>query len=470
MSAHLKRFLPTVFLLSFSFTQAFASHLVGDEFTYKLMDSVGGLYHYQVTLTLYADCLAGEPEAIAQDDPAYFAVYKGTGELVETDSAHHSSSATVPVSSSSSCGSGSTTLCVLKRTFVIDIHLHPCASGYIIAYQRCCRNGAITNIVDPRDHGVTYSCSIPSSAVAASNNGAVFVNYPPLVLALDEPFSFDDYATDADGDSLSYELCEARLGGSDAVIKPYPPAPPPYDNETYAGGLSYSNPMSCSVPLTIDPVTGVLSGTPDVLGRYLISVCCNEWRGGVLISTVRREFEFAVVAGFTLTYQPSAGADTSIYVGDSVQFHASGAVSYHWTPGSYLTDATISNPVGHFTDPGIFTYVLHGISDSGCTGYDTLIVNVLERSEMMLPNAFTPNGDGINDMLVPLPVKNSTLQAFKVYDRKFQLIYSGTRANCAWDGKHNGVKLDMGSYFWEVVYTDNSGKTRNSKGTVTLIR
>lgn len=52
--------------------------------------------------------------------------------------------------------------------------------------------------------------------------------------------------------------------------------------------------MSCSVPLTIDPITGMFTGTPNLIGCYLVDVCCHEWREGVLINTVTREFEFIV--------------------------------------------------------------------------------------------------------------------------------------------------------------------------------
>lgn len=457
--------------LSILSSPVFASHLIGDEFTYIFLDSTGGHYHYRVTLNLYADCLAGQPEAIAQDDPAYFGVYTGSGSLVQADSAHFSASVSLPVMMSGICGlAAAPELCVLKKTFVKDFYLPGSATGYTIVYQRCCKNAALTNIVDAGDAGSTYICTIPATGVTTHNNSAVFTNYPPLALAVNTAFTFDNSATDADGDSLSYELCNAYNGVSASNIKPYPPAPPPYTEVSYTGGLTYSNPMSCSVPLSIDPVTGVLSGTPNLIGRYLIAICCHEWRAGVLVNTVEREFEFSVVAASGIAYQPFAGNDTSIYVGDSIQFAASGAVSYHWTPATYLTCDSIYNPVGHFPDPGIFTYILYGVSDSGCTGYDTISVNVLEYSEMMMPNAFTPNGDGHNDFFAPISVKKTSLSSFKVFDSQYRLLYSSADAYPGWDGTYHGVKQEMGNYFWELQYTDNAGHTRKSSGVVTLLR
>jgi gliding motility-associated-like protein len=347
--------------------------------------------------------------------------------------------------------------------------LPPSTSAYTIAYQRCCKNDALTNIIDPGNTGSTYYVTIPPSAVAAHNTSAVFTNYPPLVIGLHDPFVFDNSATDYDGDSLSYELCQSYSGASDMHLDPIPVAPP-YDSSVYVFPLSYSNPMTCSAPLAIHPVTGMLSGTPNALGRYLVSVCCNEWRGGMIINTSKREFELDVITDTGMSYHPYAGHDTAIYVGDTVQFNAYGAASYLWIPGTYLSSASIPNPVGRFPVPGVFDYILHGVSDSGCTGNDTVRVTVLEYSEFMCPNAFTPNNDGVNDLFVPIRVKNSTLVSLKIYNKTWKVIYTGGPQSPGWDGTYNGVKQPIDAYYWQILYTDNTGAARTKAGSVTLIR
>jgi len=460
-------------LLCLAATPCFASHLVGDEFTYKYIGDIT-LYgvvkhHYQVTLNLYEDCMTGTPIAIEQDNLAHFALYNSSGTLLSTDSITYSTSVSVPGLALGSCGGfGTAPVCLLRKTFIKDYYLESGTSPYTIVYQRCCKNASITNITDPGNAGSTYFCTIPPTTIVASNNCAVFNSYPPVQVELNETFSFDNSATDADGDSLSYELCNTFDDGG--ILMPDPPLSPPYAPIAYTSPLTYSNPMFCSVALAVDPVTGILSGTPNVVGRYLIAVCCKEWRAGVLINTSQREFEM-VVASSGPSYHPLGGPDTSVYVGDSVHFYASNGVSFSWIPGTYLTSSTIPNPVGTFPVAGTFTYVLTGISDSGCTGNDTITVNVLTHSECRMPNAFSPNGDGLNDLFTPISILNATPISLKVYNRSGQVLFSGNvSSSIGWDGTFHGAQQPTDTYLYILTYQDNEGITRTGKGNVTLIR
>ncbi len=462
-------------ILCLAANPSFASHLVGDEFTYKYLGdaTISGIikHHYQVTLNLYEDCLTGNPLAIEQDGPAYFAIYNASGMLLGADSIEYTSSVSVPGVALGACGLGTVPVCLIRKTFIKDYYLESGTSPYTVVYQRCCKNSSLSNITAPSSAGSTYFCTIPPTSLVASNNCAVFNTYPPVQVAINEPFSFDHSATDADGDSLSYELCNTYDGfAGSSIIKPYPPAPPPFDPTTYTYPLTFSNPMHCSVPLSIDPVTGILSGTPNILGRYLIAVCCKEWRAGVLINTSQREFEM-MVSSSAITYHPIGGPDTSVYVGDTVQFYASNGVSFSWTPGTYLSSYSIANPVGYFPVAGSFTYVLTGISDSGCSGNDTVTVSVLEHSECRMPNAFTPNGSGRNDLFAPISVLGAQPLGLKVYNRMGAMVYnSNGSTNIGWDGNLHGKRQDMGTYVYILTYLDNEGITRTKKGNVILIR
>ncbi len=447
-----------------------ASHTAGGEMTYKFLRDSAGYHCYMVSLAIYQDCQNGVPEAIATDNPAYFGLYEGAAPypFVRADSAHYSTSEVVPQLTNSSCGNAAIANgCILKKTFLLHYALRNNITGYTVVYQRCCRNAGLTNISFPGDEGMTLYCIIPS----IPNTSAVFNN--PIVqnIPIGRPFQLDFSATDADGDSLSYEFCSALQGATSSDIKPWPPTPPPYTNVNYTSSFAAQNPITCAAAPQFNPVTGMFTGIASQIGLYLVSIACHEWRGGVMINTVRREIELSVESIAAANYKPNAGGNLTLMAGETHQFHAAGAKEYTWSPASYLDNTHIPNPVGMFPDAGVFTYTIHGVSDSGCTGDDVIYVNVIAASTFMVPNAFSPNGDGINDYLVPIPVGNSDLTDFRIFNRLGNKVFQASDLyNARWDGKYRGKQQDMGVYVWELQFTDNNKQNRLIKGNVTLIR
>jgi len=609
--------------------------------TYKYMGdtSVGGIvfHKYLVSLSIYEDCLNGLRSAIAADNPAFLAVFDPAEVELDT-SVYDTSFITVPTNFSNNCVAHIPATCLDKRTFIKTYYLPPNASGYLVAYQRCCRSGAIMNIVDPSDSGATYYCNIPADPYV--NNSAVFKNFPPQIICLDNPLVYDHSATDADGDSLSYGFCSALVGANDPTnSKPYPSAPP-YDSVVYIPPFSAQAPLSSYPVLHIDPVTGLITGTPNRLGRYLVTVYCNEYRHGVFINKITREFQFVVtsctktviadipefsnepntyivdcrnytvefantssggfayrwnfglgggndtsdqfqpvftypdtgtydvklvvnpgstcpdsitrlvkvypyfIADFTDSgrfctgatigftdlssatlkpiiswewyfgdgdssfvqnpthtylyggtynvvlmsqnykdcadtavrqvtvdnFKPFAGNDTMIVKGESVPFDATGGTQYTWSPGTNLSSTDVYNPVGYYPDTGVFTYTVHVVSDYGCAGNDTITVTVVNQASFQVPTAFTPNGDGKNDVFRPIAVGYRSLNYFRVFNRWGQQVYYSTSFETGWDGTFNSKKADLGTYFWDMSYTDRFGKEGFLKGDVTLIR
>jgi gliding motility-associated-like protein len=276
-------------------------------------------------------------------------------------------------------------------------------------------------------------------------------------------------ATDADGDSLTYEFCPAIDGASEANIKPIPVAPP-YNEATYVAPYTSQYPVGGNPLVQIDPITGLITGTPDKAGRYLISVCCHEWRNGVMINTVRREYQIVVTDCTGGSYKPYAGRDTTVLMGQTVRLHGSNAVSFVWVPAAQLSDAAISEPYSYLPNPGLYTFVLQGTNDSGCVAKDSVVVWVLAHSQFILPNAFTPNGDGLNDFFKPNPIMEAVVANFKIYNRVGNLVYDGYGNDPGWDGTYKGIKQGPGVFFWQLSYFDNNGTLQLTKGDVTLIR
>lgn len=168
----------------------------------------------------------------------------------------------------------------------------------------------------------------------------------------------------------------------------------------------------------------------------------------------------------------NAGNDTAVIVGQPLQFNASGAFSYLWSPASNLNATTIPNPIGLFTgEAGRYPFRIIGFNQQGCKDSTNLLVTVYgTMPTIFVPTGFTPNDDGKNDKLAPIAVGMQTIDYFNVYNRWGQLVYS-TRINGeGWDGKINGQVQSTGTFVWSVKATDYLGKSYFQKGTVTLIR
>jgi gliding motility-associated-like protein len=87
-----------------------------------------------------------------------------------------------------------------------------------------------------------------------------------------------------------------------------------------------------------------------------------------------------------------------------------------------------------------------------------------------VPNAFTPDGDGINDVFRPILIGMRFLKYFRIYNRVGQLLFSSNVQNKGWDGNYQGAPQDPAVYVWILEGTDYLGNTVFEKGSVTLIR
>ncbi len=168
--------------------------------------------------------------------------------------------------------------------------------------------------------------------------------------------------------------------------------------------------------------------------------------------------------------QVDAGpADTSIAAGEPLNLQATGALTYLWTPGSWLNSPFIANPVS--TTPGTILYRLTGMDATGCLGYDSILVRVFDLvPDMFVPTAFTPNGDGINDIFRPIMIGMKSLVYFKVYNRFGQLVYATTKIGEGWNGIYAGKAQDMANFVWVAEGETYKGERRKKKGNVILIR
>lgn len=160
--------------------------------------------------------------------------------------------------------------------------------------------------------------------------------------------------------------------------------------------------------------------------------------------------------------------DTTIKYGQSVLLNAFGAAQYYWTPIAGVTNANIASTM---VQPLVTTtYVVTGTGVNGCKDRDSVKITVDYRSPVSVPSAFSPNGDGKNDVFRLVGVTFQTLMEFRIFNRWGQEVFSTNNINDGWNGTFNGKDADMGIYTYiiRVGYPDGTAETL--KGDVNLIR
>ncbi len=267
--------------------EASAEHIIGGEMYYACI----GPGQYVFTMKLWRDC---NSTGANFDNPASFGIFNESGLLVQTVSASTSSVVFVNTNLDSPCLAIPPNICVQEGTYTFNLNgLNPNIS-YSVVYQRCCRNQTIQNLVNPGAQGLTIQATIPVFSNVGCNSSPSFNNFPPPVLCSNAPLVFDHSATDSDGDSLVYSLCAPYIGASQADPMPVPPSNPPYAQVLWSNPFSSAAPLAGNPGLSINPQTGLLTGTPTQLGQYVVGVCVEEWRNGQLLSTNTRDFQFNV--------------------------------------------------------------------------------------------------------------------------------------------------------------------------------
>lgn len=167
-----------------------------------------------------------------------------------------------------------------------------------------------------------------------------------------------------------------------------------------------------------------------------------------------------------------AGNDTTAVVGQPLQLQASGGVGYQWSPAIYLNRTDIASPVGIYD--GIEESIQYKVlisNEAGCSDSAFVSVRVFKTDpRIFVPTAFSPNGDGKNDIFRPIGAGISQIVYFRVFNRWGEMVFSTSELGKGWDGRLNGKRQGSGTYVWMVKGIDFTGKEFVAKGTVTLIR
>lgn len=161
-----------------------------------------------------------------------------------------------------------------------------------------------------------------------------------------------------------------------------------------------------------------------------------------------------------------AGPDTVLARNQPYQMQGSGTGSLLWSPVTGLNNPLLPNPT--LTGNRDEVYVLKAGIDE-CAAYDTVVIRYFDSPDIFIPTAFSPNGDGLNDILHFLPV-SMQVRRFYIYNRWGEALHTSTDYRKGWDGTHKGRPQPPGTYLWLVEATDSNGLKITKKGTLQLIR
>lgn len=287
-----------------------AKHIIGGDVTYECvgLDTINQRATYRIYFTMYRDCQGG---GAGFDNDAQIGIYREQG----TNFQWLETLVLAPVGSDrleptpNPCVEIPQNICVEEGRYQFEVTLPVSNSDYVLTYSRCCRNVTIANIVNAEDTGATFSVRISSEAQQLCNSSPVFTEFPPIVICAGQPLIASQAAVDPDGDVLVYEFCSPKQGGGPFGSNENPgnpsacngivPSPencgPPFNDVVFKlPNFSANNPVIGEPRISINSETGLITGTPSLIGQFVVGVCVKEYRDGVLIGEISRDFQFNV--------------------------------------------------------------------------------------------------------------------------------------------------------------------------------
>ena len=216
---------------------------------------------------------------------------------------------------------------------------------------------------------------------------------------------------------------------------------------------TYLNNRFVPNPVSINPASNI---------RYTVSVtdtlgCPKAVSASLLIKV-------------TIVNAYAGSGDTAVVLGQPLQLLASGGTNYLWTPARWLNNNSIQNPVS--LPQNDLEYEVKVSNEAGCFDLAKVKVKVYRvEPGFYVPTAFSPNGDGRNDVFRPIALGLKSMDVFRVYNRLGQLLYSDTNLESnGWDGTYKGNGQDPATYVWYAEGTDYRDQKVKKKGHVVLIR
>ena len=320
----MKKFITLISVLLFAIN-GFSTHLVGGTLHYKYLGKDGNSnnYKYKIVVTIYRDCIRG----VARFDPSIklCAYGQNSKSLVTSFDINLDSFISVDPVEKSNCPLLADNICLEKATYTDIITLPASSAGYILKWERCCRNAQVNlpNIVGGsggNQYGQSYLGYIPNTSI--NNSSPYFTEVPVPFMCLNDTTQMKNFAIDPDGDSLVYSLIKPNAGASST-------SPNGGTAQTcaqsfalkkvsYTNGFSETQPFGSNGYSAIDPASGLTTYMSTIEGNFSVAVEVKEYRNNVLLGTSILDLQVLVFKcelnakpqynnGFKKSFQVNAG-------------------------------------------------------------------------------------------------------------------------------------------------------------------
>jgi gliding motility-associated-like protein len=339
-------------LLLVSAGEVFATHAMGGDLTYECL----GNDQYKVRLNFFRDCNGVAAPTTCNNGRRFRIRSTACGADFTACFNLDSVQVITPICATAPdrCNDPSGTYGVERYVFSATIDLSAwagCGTDWVIDWELCCRNNAITSLVNPGSRNLYLSATLDNT-LTPCNSSPRFLNDPVPFGCVGQQIVYNHGVSDLFGDSLSFELAPA-LGNNG-------------NNIPYSNGYSYLEPVITAGganAVQIDPLTGTITCTPSIQQFSVVTVRVNEYRNGVLIGTYIRDLQFAILpcSNNLPTVSGINGTNDFVYdvcVGESFCFTINSndldptqQLTLSWNnaiPGATFTSTNALNPVGTF--------------------------------------------------------------------------------------------------------------------------
>ncbi len=226
-----------------------------------------------------------------------------------------------------------------------------------------------------------------------------------------------------------------------------------------SGGTNYS--WSPAAFLTAANIANPIAVNPTANVKYIVTV-----RDTLGCPKTAKDTVIVLVTKINADAGPR---DTTVVIDQPLLLRASGGTNYLWSPAQWLNNIGTASPVA--LPQSNIEYIVKVSNAAGCFAYDSILVKVFKLDAgFYVPTAFSPNGDGRNDLFRPVLLGMKGLDLFKVFNRWGQMLYSSTDFESGWDGKFGGREQASATYIWYAEGTDYKNNKIKKKGYVVLVR